>query len=189
MATGRRKSKTSKRLPWWKKHPEIERITRHIGKIIDNSRPEDWVNVALYGAAAIAGYQAARRLGADWINALGGAATGLVAMRLAQSGNLIAGASGAAALGVIGLIDVWNPLVSAAPQIFVYLGEELGKVVTETVPGMEEIVKGQKVIEESLKKARETYKQTGKLPEFCSKDIFGNVKCYTPGFGWVHMDW
>jgi len=172
MATGRRKSKTSKRkrLPWWKKNPEIERITRHIGKVIDNSKIDDWLNLALYGIVGIAGYQAASKLGVD---GLGGATAGIIALRLATSDNEIAGASGTAVLAAIGLIDAVNPLAEAVAQ----------------APGVREVVQGQKGIAEVLKKVKKDYEETGKLPPFCSRDIFGQVKCYIPGFGWIYTNW
>jgi len=108
MATGKHKRKRSKKLAFWKKHPELKRISAHLGKMIDNEKLTDLI--AGLGCL-IAGGLTAYNLGSrDPAQILGASLSGLVAYKLATSQNLIAGASGTAYLGALGLINFVNPL-------------------------------------------------------------------------------
>jgi len=69
--------KKKKSDPFWKKKPELERITRHIGKLIDRIPPEAVSEIGLNAALAYAGYQVWK----DWKGAL----FGPIALRLARS--------------------------------------------------------------------------------------------------------
>jgi len=89
-----------------------ESIARHIGKIIDNLKAEDILNIAGASVAAYAAFRAAQIAKADIPTSLGAAGSGIIAYQLAKAPNIIAGGSGVAYLSVLGLINVWNPLIS-----------------------------------------------------------------------------
>lgn len=131
--TSKKRQKREKKA-WWKQTPELERITRHIGKHIDNLKSEDILNYIGAAICAAGGYTATKNLGADDITALTtGAPLGLIAYQLVKAPNLIAGASGAAILAGLGIINIYNPLANVFQiKIFEGITEELGKL-TETV--------------------------------------------------------
>ena len=78
--------------------------------------PSKMLDLTLYGIAAYYGYrgveQAIKKPTVE--QKLAGAASAMVALKLAQSPNVIAGASGTAFLAGIGLLNIWNPLTEAA---------------------------------------------------------------------------
>ena len=97
---------------WWKKNPEVKRIARHLGKAIDRTNILDLI---MYGTAAIFGGRAAYLATDNFIAIPGGAATGIIALKLASSRNIIAGASGVATLAAIGLANIINPDMMVNP--------------------------------------------------------------------------
>ena len=121
MATGKRKKKRSMtKKAFWKKHPELERIARHLGKMIDNEGLTDFLaGLGCFVAGSIAAYNLGARKPEQII---GTGFSGLIAYKLATSRNLVAGASGTLYLAGLGLIDAWNPLTGfikkAAKEIF-----------------------------------------------------------------------
>ena len=119
-----RKAK-KKREALWKKHPELERITRHLGKMIDNESLTDFIaSLGCFAAGSIAAYN----LGARKIEQIIGTGfSGLIAYKLATSRNLIAGASGTLYLAGLGLIDAWNPLTETVKSI-PFIGEPFKEI-------------------------------------------------------------
>ena len=117
MATGkRRKKRSTTKKAFWKKHPELERIASHIGKMIDNEGLTDFLaGLGCFVAGSIAAYNLGARKPEQII---GTGFSGLIAYKLATSQNLIAGASGTAFLGALGLIDVWNPLAEFTSELW-----------------------------------------------------------------------
>ena len=107
------KGKKKQRKPFWKKDfgPEFEHVSAHIGKAIDSGKIIDYL---LYGGLAYAGYE----LFQDWKGAL----FGPVALRLAQSGNLAAGASGVAGLLLLGVAGGYGPNFEIDRDAFTGLG-------------------------------------------------------------------
>ena len=91
-------------------------IATHIGHLIDNLKGEDILNLIAAGICSYAGYVAAKKLGADEVQAVGGAGSGLIAYQLAKSMNLVAGASGTAYLAGLGILDVWGADIAKIPQ-------------------------------------------------------------------------
>lgn len=83
-----------------------ESVARHIGKFIDNLKGEDLLNLISAGICAYAGFNAAKQLGGDNIQAAGAAGSGIIAYQLAKSMNLAAGTAGVAYLASLGLIAV-----------------------------------------------------------------------------------
>lgn len=83
-------------------------IATHIGKVIDNLKGEDIINLTAAGICAFAGYRAAKELGADDAIAMGAASSGIIAFKLATSMNIIAGAAGTGYLASLGLIDLYG---------------------------------------------------------------------------------
>ncbi|RLI52321.1 MAG: hypothetical protein DRP09_18185 [Candidatus Thorarchaeota archaeon] len=128
MASAKRKRKRKREpQPFWKKFksPELKRIATHIGKHFDNLKSEDVLNYLAAAICAVGGYSAAKRLGADDLTALtSGAPVGLISYQLVKQPNLVAGASGAAMLASLGIINVYDPLA----QLAIRAGEELGKL-------------------------------------------------------------
>lgn len=95
MVKEKKKRKKKVKVPFWKKWPpEIQHITDHAGKIIDNSKISDFINVFLNLGLAYAGAETFK----DWK----GAFIGPIALKLAQSENIIAGTAGVATLGILG---------------------------------------------------------------------------------------
>jgi len=94
-----------------------ESIARHIGKFIDNLKGEDLLNLISAGICAYAGFNAAKQLGGDDIQAVSGAGSGIIAYQLAKSMNLIAGASGTAYLASLGILNLWSPVDVAAAAV------------------------------------------------------------------------
>ena len=85
-----------------------ETIARHIGKVIDNLKGEDFINLMAAGICGYSGFVAAKQLGADNTLALGAAGSGVIAYQLAKSPNMIAGAAGLGYLASLGLIDLYG---------------------------------------------------------------------------------
>jgi len=85
--------------PFWKKtNPELEHITNHIGKIIDNSNLSHIIDAFLYGGTAILGIQAT--------GDIRGALIGPIGLKLASSRNEVAGLAGCGVLATLGLITI-----------------------------------------------------------------------------------
>lgn len=96
-----------------------ETIAKHIGKVIDNLRGEDIINLTCAGICAFAGYRGAKELGADEAVAVGAAGSGVIAYQLAKSMNMIAGAAGAGYLASLGLINLYGADLVRKGQILV----------------------------------------------------------------------
>jgi len=122
---GRKAKKKREKKAFWKKHAELERIARHIGKMIDNEGLTDFIaGLGCFAAGSIAAYN----LGARKIEEIIGTGfSGLIAYKLATSRNLIAGASGTLYLAGLGLIDAWNPLSETIKSIS-FIGEPLKEI-------------------------------------------------------------
>jgi len=81
--------------PFWKKlGPEAKHITDHAGHIIDNSKLSDLMNFAINAGLAYAGF----KVFDDWKGAL----IGPIALKLAGSMNVVAGAAGVIMLTGLG---------------------------------------------------------------------------------------
>ena len=121
----RKRKKRSEAKPFWKKHPELKRIARHIGKMIDNEGLTDFLaGLGCFAAGSLAAYN----LGSRKIEEIIGTGfSGLIAYKLARSRNLIAGASGTLYLAGLGLIDAWNPLTETVKSI-PFLGEPFKEI-------------------------------------------------------------
>jgi len=134
MATGKRKKKrSSTKKAFWKKHPELERIARHLGKMIDNEGFTDFLaGLGCFAAGSLAAYNLGSRKLEEII---GTGFSGLIAYKLARSDNLIAGASGTLYLAGLGLIDAWNPLTETVKSI-PFIGEPF-KEIEAAVSGYE----------------------------------------------------
>ena len=127
MATGKRKRKRSKKLAFWKKHPELKRISAHLGKMIDNEKLTDLIGaLGCFAAGSLAAYNLGSR---DLAQIIGTGFSGLIAFKLATSRNLIAGASGTLYLAGLGLIDAWNPLTEMIKSIPI-VGEPFKEIET-----------------------------------------------------------
>lgn len=80
------------RKAFWKKSPEIERVSDHIGRAIDRLPVVDTIlNIGL----AYLGYELTK----DWKGAL----IGPIALKLATANNIVAGGAGIATLAFLGL--------------------------------------------------------------------------------------
>jgi len=71
------KRKKKVKVAFWKKSPEIQRITDHIGKFIDRVDPKGISDLALAAGVSYMGY---KTFGNDWK----GAVVGLTGLKLAQ---------------------------------------------------------------------------------------------------------
>jgi len=91
-------------------------IATHIGKVIDNLKAEDILNLTAASISALAGYLAGKRLNADEMTSAGMAASSLLAYQLSKAPNLVAGASGVAYLSSLGLISAWDPISGAVQK-------------------------------------------------------------------------
>lgn len=100
-----------------------ESFATHVGKIIDNLKAEDILNLVASGISAYGGYAAAKRLGGDEVTALGGAASGIIAYQLAKAPNIVAGASGTAYLASLGIVNLWDPITGVAKALPMQLTE------------------------------------------------------------------
>lgn len=89
-----------------------ESIATHIGKIIDNLKAEDILNLVTAVSVSYFGYDAAKRVGANDTDALKGSAIGLISYQLAKQPNMAAGASGVVGLASIGVCQFVNPFSS-----------------------------------------------------------------------------
>lgn len=88
-------AKKPKQAFWKKWGPESKEITDHIGHAIDNGHIIDYL---LYGSLALIGAQATQDIR--------GALIGPIGLKLALSGNDIAGASGILILATLGLTEL-----------------------------------------------------------------------------------
>ena len=53
------KKKKAEKEPFWKKiSPEVKSFLGHVGKAVDNMKPNDWINLAIYGGLAYASFNA-----------------------------------------------------------------------------------------------------------------------------------
>jgi len=106
----KKKRNKKEKVAFWKKlSPEWDRVSGHIGNVIDNGHAVDYF---LNGSLAILGVAAT--------NDIRGALIGPIGLRLAQGGNVLAGGVGLAILGSLGVvsvapgvIDIFDP---ATPQ-------------------------------------------------------------------------
>jgi len=119
-----------------------ESIATHIGHLIDNLKGEDLLNLIAGAGCAYAGYNAAVIAGADIAGQIGAAGSGIIAFQLAKSMNVIAGGSGTAYLAALGLINVWNPLVSTLEVAY---GAVTPRNIDDVAEEYEEPIKGQEV--------------------------------------------
>jgi len=131
------KKKRKSKEPFWKKGgPELKSIAGHIGKFVDNLKANDVLDLLAAGICSWCGYQAGKQLGADQMESLGMAASGLVSYQIAKAPNQIASACAAAYLASIGVIAAWNPLTQgieeAAKNIFPFYSEERHSPITST---------------------------------------------------------
>lgn len=111
-----------------------ESIATHIGKVIDNLKAEDVLNLVGAGISAFAGYSAAKTLGADEGVAIGAGMSGIIGYQLAKAPNMIAGASGTAYLASLGLIQLWGPLENIGKAIVDIPGQAVERAKTMPFP-------------------------------------------------------
>lgn len=112
------KRKKKVKEPFWKNlDPELRSIGAHIGKIFDNAKPSDIIDMIASLTAFYAGFNAGQLAKVDLKGSLGLGGSGVIALQLAKSPNIVAGASGTAFLASLGLINVWNPLTQAVSEI------------------------------------------------------------------------
>jgi len=125
----RKAKKKREKKAFWKKHPEVERITRHLGKLIDNEKLTDLLaGLGCFAAGSIAAYN----LGARKIEQIIGTGfSGLIAYKLATSRNLIAGASGTLYLAGLGLIEAWNPITGILQTVATEMEKETEELYYE----------------------------------------------------------
>jgi len=144
----RKKRKAKEKLPFWKKHPELKRITRHLGKMIDNESLTDFLaGLGCFLAGSIAAYNIGARKIEDII---GTGFSGLIAYKLARSENLVAGASGTLYLAGLGLIDAWNPITGVTHRIILEIGETIEEQTEEWYRKYEELTKPYPIIGKQL---------------------------------------
>lgn len=96
----------SKVKAFWKKTPELERITRHIGKVVDRLSFDDIIALSL-GAWGYIHTQHPI-----------GFPLGLLGYKLALARNTASGAAGLAMLGFTGLIGITEEQRRAVQQFF-----------------------------------------------------------------------
>ena len=111
-------TKRKKKDPFWKKlDPELKSLATHIGKIFDNAKPSDLIDLVAALTAGFAGFRAGQLAGVNLVGSLGLGGSGVMAYQLAKSPNVVAGASGVAYLASLGLINVWNPLTQSVSVV------------------------------------------------------------------------
>lgn len=103
----------SKRKAFWKKNPELECITRHLGKAIDRLSFDDIIALSL-GA-----------WGYLHTNHPIGFPLGLLGYKLALARNTASGAAGLAMLGFTGLIGITEEQRRAIQQFFMPKTQDL----------------------------------------------------------------
>lgn len=144
-----------------------ESIATHIGKIIDNLKGEDIINLAGAGISAYAGFRAGQVAGADLAGSMGVAGSAVIAYQLAKSNNVIAGGSGVAYLASLGLINIWNPLMSTIEEVYAGLTPRNIKDVPDYVDYT--IVEGKATCPEGYHLERVTTEYP-RLVWICAKD-------------------
>jgi hypothetical protein len=113
----KKRKKNSKKEPFWKNlAPEWKHVSEHIGKIVDNMKPNDILDLAAGLTAFYAGFQVGQMNKVDLLGSIGLGGSGIIAYELAKSGNIVAGASGTAYLASLGLLNLFDPAFGSPPE-------------------------------------------------------------------------
>jgi len=133
-----------------------ESIATHIGKFIDKLDGNQIMTLLSNAIVGYAGFKAVEKLspgyweevepsgppgsggvggkvwheGANLEMKLGGAASAIIALKLASSMNLVAGASGTAYLASLGLINFWDPITNTIKGVFPFYMESVDSPVS-----------------------------------------------------------
>lgn len=117
------KEKKNKLAFWKKLGPEGQRVSEHIGKIIDNSRLQGATDAIINLALAYYGVKA--------FGHIGGAIIGPISLKLATARNEVAGAAGVAGLALLGVAstgrvqDIVEALIN--PEVVLVDGQRFGR--------------------------------------------------------------
>lgn len=112
--------KAKKTRAFWKKHPELQRITDHIGKFVDRLDGKDVIDLALASFIAYSGARTGYRLTRTVEGAISGAGTHLLGLKLAttQGGTPpVSQIAGLAILGVGGLAAISDALTGLVETV------------------------------------------------------------------------